>query len=65
MHISMKKKKTNYPFWMLKLFKSKVNLQPQFIVNLFLVTLIVFLPSVYKFSLIHTLVYRCFLICQD
>ena len=51
---------------MLKLFENKVNSQPQFIVNLLLVACIVtFLPSIYKFGMIYTLVYRSFCICLE
>ena len=53
----------------MKLYANKVNLQPQFIENLLLVTYIVnfesFLPSVYKFGIAYTLVYRCFRICSN
>ena len=51
---------------MLKLFVNKVNFQPQFIVNLLLVSNFEsFLPSVYTFGMLYTLVYRCFRICSD
>ena len=54
---------------MLKLFAIKANFQPQFIVNLLLVTYIaplkVLLPYVYKCGMIYTLAYRCFCICSD
>ena len=54
---------------MLKLYANKVNLQPQFLENLhlvvYIVTLKVFLPSVYKFDMVYVLVYRCFSICSN
>ena len=45
-----------------------MNLQPQFMVALRLVAYLVtenFLPSVYKFGMVYTLVYRCYRICSD
>ena len=62
------KDKTSFSFLISKLFANKVNFQPQFIVNQLLVVCIhleSFLPSLYKFGMVYTLVYRCFRICSD
>ena len=70
MHFLWKqKKRTNYPFLTLKLYANKANLQPQFTENLLLVAYVVtlkaFLPSVYKFGMVYTLVYRCYRISSN
>ena len=62
------KDKTSFPFLILKLCANKVNFQPQFIVPTFrgvYSNFESFLPSVYKFGMVYTLVYRCFRICSD
>ena len=62
----IQKDKANFPFFALKLSTNKVNLQTQFIVNLFLLMYIVtFLPSVYNFVMVWTFNYKCFCISLE